>query len=171
MRVIFKPHDQKTWEIFFHNQTVQTGHGMLGFHGTRYQRGAGIGNIFGGLLRTILPMVKSAGKAVGRQALKTGMNVASDVIGGRNIGESFDEHAKAGTQHLLNRGVEKLKQGGENVTQAGRRKRRKNQSGRGVGVRPEERTTKRLNPKKSVIRKKRQHSDQLGNYYSDGSDD
>lgn len=51
------------------------------YRGSPYQRGHGIGSFLGGLFRTITPLLKSGAKAVGKEALRTGINVLSDVVG------------------------------------------------------------------------------------------
>lgn len=50
------------------------------YRGSPYQRGHGIGSFLGGLFRTITPLLKSGAKAVGKEALRTGINVLSDVV-------------------------------------------------------------------------------------------
>lgn len=50
------------------------------YKGAPYQRGHGIGSFLGGLFRTITPLLKSGARAVGKEALKTGMNVLGDVL-------------------------------------------------------------------------------------------
>ena len=59
----------------------QSGGGMPAFAGARYQRGHGLGAIFS-KIRAALPWFF---KTVGRQALQTGVDVAKDVMGGRNL--------------------------------------------------------------------------------------
>jgi len=46
----------------------------------RMQRGKGIGSFFRGIFRFVKPLLYSAAKAVGKQALKTGSNVISGVL-------------------------------------------------------------------------------------------
>lgn len=50
------------------------------YRGSPYQKGHGIGSFLGGLFRTITPILKSGAKAVGKEALRTGINVLSDVV-------------------------------------------------------------------------------------------
>ena len=57
----------------------QCGNGMNVFQGARGQRGHGIGSVLSGLFRSALPMIKNFGK----QALQTGINVATDVVRGQ----------------------------------------------------------------------------------------
>lgn len=67
----------------------QHGHGIpIVFRGP-YQTGAGIGNVFRSLYRLAIPLLKSdvvkkAGKSLGQQAIRTGMNVLRDVADGQH---------------------------------------------------------------------------------------
>lgn len=47
--------------------------------GAPYQQGAGIGSFLGGVFRYVLPLLKRSAKAVGKEALQTGVNIMSDV--------------------------------------------------------------------------------------------
>jgi hypothetical protein len=59
------------------------GKGYPVFAGRRYQRGHGLGSIFGGLFKAAIPLLKKGAKTLGREALKTGLNIVGDV--GRTI--------------------------------------------------------------------------------------
>lgn len=50
------------------------------FTGSPYQKGhGGIGRFLGGLLRRALPFLKSGARAVGKEALRAGMNIIDDI--------------------------------------------------------------------------------------------
>ncbi|MCP4652599.1 MAG: hypothetical protein GY858_04365 [Candidatus Omnitrophica bacterium] len=91
------PSGGKQWEQFFQYQEG------AGFHGDPYQRGFGLASIFSGIFRKVLPIAKTAGKSLPKQALNTGLNVASDVIEGRDIGESLEEHGRQSAANLIRR--------------------------------------------------------------------
>ena len=55
------------------------------FAGAQYQRGHGLGSLFGGLLRSAMPFIKRGAVALGRGVLKTGVRVADDVLSGQSI--------------------------------------------------------------------------------------
>lgn len=55
--------DQKSYEDYYLNQA---GNGIPGFHGTRYQRGAGLGSLLTGLLRQAAPLLKKGAIALGK---------------------------------------------------------------------------------------------------------
>lgn len=109
MRVHYTPITENQWI-----QHYQRGSGFIG---SPYQRGAGLGSIFRTLFRAILPVAKSAGKAIGKRALKAGAELASDLVAGKNLKESATRRGKEATSELLQRAANKMK--------GGRRKRKR----------------------------------------------
>ena len=75
------------------------------FRGTPYQPGYGIGSVLSGAFKNILPVLKRTGAAAAKTLLKTGSEVLSDVLEGKNIKSSLKE-----------RGIAGLKQVGRHVT-------------------------------------------------------
>ena len=73
--------DARAYNEYYLNQT---GRGYPVYVGTRYQRGHGLGSIFGSLFKSAVPLLKRGAKTLGREALKTGLNLASDVMEGQN---------------------------------------------------------------------------------------
>ena len=63
----------------------QAGGALRYFAGAQYQRGHGLGSLFGSLLRSAMPLIKRGAVALGRGALKTGVRIAGDVLSGQNI--------------------------------------------------------------------------------------
>ena len=55
------------------------------FAGAPYQRGHGLGSLFGGLLRSAMPLIKRGAVALGKGALKTGVRIADDVLSGQSL--------------------------------------------------------------------------------------
>jgi len=75
------------------------------FAGRRFQRGHGLGSILGGFVRRlVLPFIKSNAKGILKNAAKTGVEVASDVIDGRSFSDSVKNRVPAG----IKRGVENI---------------------------------------------------------------
>jgi hypothetical protein len=68
----------------------QAGKGHPVLAGRRYQRGHGLGSIFGGLFKAAMPLLKKGAKTIGREALKTGLNIVGDVVQGRNIKQAAE---------------------------------------------------------------------------------
>ena len=62
----------------------QAGGALPYFAGAQYQRGHGVGTLFGGLLRSAMPLKRGA-VALGKGALKTGVRIANDVMSGQSI--------------------------------------------------------------------------------------
>ena len=93
--------DRKAYEDYYVNQC---GHGMPVFYGQRIQRGHGIGSLFSGLFRTVFPILRRIAPAIGRRALQTGMQIASDVADGQSIKDA----AKSRVMEAINEGINKI---------------------------------------------------------------
>lgn len=55
--------------------------------GVPYQKGHGIGSFLGGLFRRVLPLLSRGAKAVGKEALRAGVNILEDITD-RNVSPS-----------------------------------------------------------------------------------
>ena len=64
--------------------THQAGHGLPIYSGSDYQRGHGLGSLFGSLARAAIPLLKDGASYVGKKLLSTGMAVAGDMASGEN---------------------------------------------------------------------------------------
>ena len=53
----------------------QIGHGTPYFSGAAYQKGYGLGGIFSSIAKSVVPLIKSGAKAVGKQVLQSGVCV------------------------------------------------------------------------------------------------
>jgi len=75
----------------------QVGGQMPVFIGSRHQRGHGLGSVLGGLFRRfVIPFFHTHGKTLASNALKTGVNVAEDVLGGRTFKECVKKRVPEG---------------------------------------------------------------------------
>ena len=79
----------------------QSGNGMPVFHGARMQRDHGLGSILSGLLRRAWPVIQSGAKAFGKQFLKTGLQVANDVVEGQTFKESGKKRVPEGIKSFV----------------------------------------------------------------------
>lgn len=95
----------KAYEAFFGQQA---GHGLPVFIGSRSQRGRGLGSFLSGIGRMILPIFKTGGKALLREGALTGLQVAKDALDGRNVSDSFKQHARESGKRLLHGAVDHL---------------------------------------------------------------
>ena len=94
----------------YHKLLTQGGSGSLpGFHGASVQRGYGLGSMFRSLFRSVVPIFKSRGKALGKTALDTGIGVAKDVLAGKDLREAVLSRAKDGGNQLKGQAVAAVK--------------------------------------------------------------
>jgi len=72
------------------------------FAGRRFQRGHGLGSILSGFFRQlVLPFFKAHGKHILANTLKTGMEVADDVLEGKSVKESVKKRIPAGIKRTV----------------------------------------------------------------------
>ena len=79
----------------------QVGGALPYFSGARVQRGHGFGSLFGGLLRSVAPLIKRGALALGNRALKTGAQIAGDILSGENIRTAAKRRTKTAGRDLL----------------------------------------------------------------------
>ena len=79
------------------------------FVGSPYQRGHGIGSFLGGLFRKILPYLRSGVRAVGKEALRAGINVMEDVENDTPLKESIKNRFVESRKNLKRKAEEKIK--------------------------------------------------------------
>eukprot|EP00745_Piridium_sociabile_P027017 TRINITY_DN43412_c0_g1_i6.p1 TRINITY_DN43412_c0_g1~~TRINITY_DN43412_c0_g1_i6.p1 ORF type:complete len:148 (+),score=11.34 TRINITY_DN43412_c0_g1_i6:410-853(+) len=87
---------------------TQAGHGLPVFVGGRHQRGRGLGSLLSGSGRSLIPLLKSGGKALLKQGAQTGMQVAQDVLSGQNIKTALNQRSKQAGKRLLNQAVRRV---------------------------------------------------------------
>jgi hypothetical protein len=93
------------------------------YHGIT-QKGDGLGSFLGGLFRRIFPLLSSGAKAVGKEALSTGVGLLKDAMNGRSLKESmFNRVTQAGT-NLTNKAAKAMESMVGNGYKRGKRKRR-----------------------------------------------
>lgn len=68
------------------------------------QRGAGLGDVLRSLWRAFLPVLKSTGEIVGKEALSTGSRILGKVAEGENLKESLKDESMKGIDNLLEKG-------------------------------------------------------------------
>jgi hypothetical protein len=129
MRTAFAQPSEAFWHATFTNSQRGGGGGINPFIGYRYQRGSGFGNVLKSLFRFILPVAKSAGKAVGLQALETGGQLASDIAEGKDIQSSLKRRGRTAASKLVTKAAKRI------VRKIQTGKGRKTQTGTGFGIR------------------------------------
>lgn len=89
--------------------SYQAGNGVSNvFRGTDYQRGHGIGSFLGGLFRSVSPLIASGAKAIGREALRSGVGFLDDIVHARPPREAFKNRVRGFTGNLKRRADEKV---------------------------------------------------------------
>ena len=80
--------------IVYYNQQHGNGGGIdvkNVYAGSTYQRGSGIGSFIGAIFRKIAPYLTSGAKAVGKEAVRAGLNLLDDIV---NDEVSFKDSVK-----------------------------------------------------------------------------
>jgi len=67
---------------------TQSGRGMPVFEGYRGQRGHGLGSVLSGFFRSAFPLLRRGLAFLGKEALRTGAKIATDVADGQAFGDS-----------------------------------------------------------------------------------
>lgn len=112
---------------------TQSGSGLPVFHGSKYQRGSGLGNIFKSFYRWIvpvlkthaLPVLKDGAQVVGTEALRTFKNIANDTLDGEQFKSSLKRRTKEAVNSLTDRAEEALQTGNGYKRRRKRRPRKK----------------------------------------------
>jgi len=88
------------------------------FKGSRYQRGHGLGSVLGGLFRRfVIPLFTTHDKTLALNALRTGVDVAEDVLGsGKTLKESAKKRVPEGIKRTAQNLIDQSQwgAGGEN---------------------------------------------------------
>ena len=90
------------YESYYKNQS---GGGGQFFQGTRYQKGYGLGGILKGLFRSALPMIAKGVKTIGKQAMRTGIDIAGDALSGQDLKSSSKRRLKQAGRSLTSKAL------------------------------------------------------------------
>lgn len=82
---------------------AQAGNGIAHYKGIPNMRGHGIGQLLSGLFRSVFPMFKSGARALGREAIRTGSNVVSDLLQDKPLKQSLKTRLREGGTNLHKR--------------------------------------------------------------------
>ncbi|GFT14918.1 uncharacterized protein TNCV_3483661 [Trichonephila clavipes] len=98
LRVLYKK--------FEDHYTNHIGSGVPYYEGVSFQKGYGLGGIFRRLFRAALPFLVKGGKAVGKEALRTGTRVVSDVLSGENFKIAARKRSEEAGRGMARKAVE-----------------------------------------------------------------
>ena len=93
------------YERYYMNQV---GKGLPIFSGPALQKGYGLGGILGGLLRSAVPLLKQGAKAVGKQALRSGLGLAQDALSGQNVKASAKKRLREAGNTLTSQAMHRM---------------------------------------------------------------
>lgn len=92
-----------------HYYTNQAGSGVgIVYKGVSHQRGHGIGSFLGGLFRSVLPLLSSGFRTVGKEALNAGVGLLSDMMNSHPMEESVKSRFKNASANLKRKADEKI---------------------------------------------------------------
>ena len=111
--------NNKDFEDYYLNQA---GNGIPFFSGSRTQRGHGLGSVLGGLFKSAVPILKRGVKTLGKHALRTGLQIASDVVEGKNFKTAAREGLKKTGSDLTKLAIKRLRPPGDRVKSKRRKK-------------------------------------------------
>ena len=106
----------------------------MNYHsGLRWQRGSGIGSLFSGIFRGLMPVakstiktigrvarsapVKSVGKVLKKEATKAAVETAIEALEGQPVGRKAKQHLKSATRGILLNAVRQADSNDEYRTQ------------------------------------------------------
>jgi hypothetical protein len=120
--------------VSLHNPYIAYYRGQAGgtlsvFRGSQTQRGYGIGGFFASLFRRALPLITRGAKVVGKELVRTGVKVASDVMEGQDIKDSAKKRFIHTGEKLAGKLVDHVR------AQSGGRKRRRSIKAQSGGIR------------------------------------
>lgn len=97
------------YEKYYDDQVTGSGGAVDGVYvGTEYQRGHGIGSFLGGLFRRALPLIKSGARTVGKEALRTGVNIVNDMQDDTTFRQALRNRALEAGLNLKRKATDKL---------------------------------------------------------------
>lgn len=114
--------------------TSQIGNGLPYYQGISYQKGYGLGGIFRRLFRSAFPFIVKGTKAIGKEALRTGTRVASDVLSGQDFKESVKSRTKESGKHLAQKAINNV----ESMIGKGKYKRKRQKKKKGHSIKSAE---------------------------------
>lgn len=122
---------------------AQAGSGMGDIYsGPIYQKGYGLGSFLGGLFRSVLPLLKRGGMAIGKEVLNSGANFMRDVENNVSAREAFNNRSRETLGNLKRKAMF-----GEGYKVGRRAKKRQ--------LGPDSRAVKSKPKRRKVVRKKK----------------
>ena len=71
------------------------------YSGVKYQQGYGLGGLFSKLGRFVIPLLKPVAKSIGKQVVRSGTQLADDILNGQNPKQAFKKKFEAGCKRTI----------------------------------------------------------------------
>lgn len=94
------------YQSYYHQQ-AGGGVGAI-YRGAPYQKGHGIGSFLGGLFRSVMPLLKSGARAVGKETLRAGANIIDDMSNNTSLKEAFQNRIHEASENLKRKALQKI---------------------------------------------------------------
>jgi hypothetical protein len=150
MRLPYYPTSYNDYLNYYAEQVGRGERNINVYRGAAIQRGNGIGSVFQSLIKFITPLFKSGiAKSAGKAILKRGINVGSDVLAGKSLGEAVKEQTGQAISSLLSGTGRRRRKRKSTISSAAKkspRKRRKSSKRTGT----KKKTTKRRRRRRRV---------------------
>lgn len=91
----------------YYSHQAGSGIGVI-YRGVPYQRGHGIGSFLGGLFRSVLPLLSSGAKVIGKEALSAGVGLLSDMVNSHPMEDSIKNRLKEASSNLKRKADAKI---------------------------------------------------------------
>lgn len=91
----------------YYSHQAGSGIGVI-YKGAPYQRGHGIGSFLGGLFRSILPLLSSGARVIGKEALNAGVGLLSDMVSAHPMEDSIKSRLKEAGSNLKRKADSKI---------------------------------------------------------------
>lgn len=96
------PYNSEIDSDVFKSLYDQTGNGMVPvFSGEKFQRGFGVGSLFGRMLNAALPTITQGMKSLGKTAVRTGLKIAKDKLAGKSLKDSFSDNFNQARREVI----------------------------------------------------------------------
>lgn len=138
---------------FMYYMRQAEGRNAASFHSAT-MKGDGLGSFLGNLFRRIFPLLSSGAKAVGKEAVSTGVNLLKDALNGRNIKESMYDRVGQAGKNLTEKAAKKM----EGMVGNGYKRRRRKKKPQSRSVTKRRRVCKKASKKRksrTVVKRNR----------------
>ena len=92
----------------FEDHYLGVGSGLAHYQGVNFQKGYGLGGFFRRMFRAALPFLVRGGQTLGKEVIRTGTQVVSDVLEGQNLKESAKKRSQDAGKSIARKTIDTL---------------------------------------------------------------